>query len=89
MFGDSAVSSIGNGAIIPTIPGSPTNLTKDNTHITTDLVSFTWSAPEDDGGLPLSYSVEQYDETKENFEEVATVTQTSYTLTGLSENTSY
>ena len=50
MIGDSDVSSVGNGAIIPTTPGAPTNLVKDYSLTTNDQVSFTWSAPEDDGG---------------------------------------
>ena len=90
LIGDSDVSNVGNGAIIATAPGTPTNLAKDNALITTDQVSFTWSAPEDDGGAPiLDYSVEKYDETAGNFVEDANVTETSYTHTGLQENTTY
>ena len=91
MIGDSTVSSIGNGAIVGTIPTAPTNVVKDYSQISIDQVSFTWSTPSDDGGLPIiDYSVEKYyDETK-NFVEIATgVTQTSYTLPGLQENSSY
>ena len=59
MIGASAESNVGNGAILPTTPGAPTNLVKDHSLTTTDQVSFTWSAPEDDGGSTiLSYSVE-------------------------------
>ena len=84
MIGASAESNVGNGAILPSTPGAPTNLAKDNAHITTDQVSFTWSAPEDDGGASiLDYSVEMYEETAGNFVEDANVTDTSYTRTGL------
>ena len=59
LTGDSDVSHVGNGAILPTTLGAPTNLVKDHSLTTTDQVSFTWSAPEDDGGsIILSYSVE-------------------------------
>ena len=58
--------------------------------MTEEQVLLTWSAPEDDGGTPiLNYSVEMYDEIARNFKEVATATETSYTRTGLQENTSY
>ena len=61
LIGDSDVSNVGNGAIIATNPEAPTNLVKDHSLTTTDQVSFTWSAPEDDGGSTiLSYSVELY-----------------------------
>ena len=76
--------------IAATEPGAPTNLVQVYSLITTDQVSFNWSAPEDDEGVPiLDYTVELYDETAGNFKEVATATETSYTQTGLQENTSY
>ena len=90
LIGDSDVSNVGNGAIIATAPGTPTNLAKDNAHITYDQVSFTWSAPKDDGGIPLlDYLVEKYDEAAGNFVEVANVTETSYTLSDLPENKTF
>ena len=54
-------------------------------------MSFTWSAPEDNGDSPiLNYSVEQYVDTTGKFIQVDTVTQTSYTsVSGLPENTGY
>ena len=69
--GDSAVSSPGNGAIIPTLLGAPSNLLKDRNQTTTSQVSFNWTAPEDDGGQTiLYYSVEKYNETSKNYTEV-------------------
>ena len=47
MIGNSDVSSVGNGAIIPipTTPGAPTNFEIDIAKATADQVLFTWSAP--------------------------------------------
>ena len=75
LIGDSDVSNVGGGAILPSTPGAPTNLVKNNSQITIDQVSFTWSAPEDDGGASiLSYSVEMYDATAGKFVVDANVT---------------
>ena len=50
MLGDSAVSSPGNGAVIPTLLGAPTDLVKIRNQTTINQVSFNWTAPEDDDG---------------------------------------
>ena len=59
MTGNSDVSHVGNGAILPTTLRAPTNLVRDKVFTTDEQVAFNWSAPEDDGGSTiLSYSVE-------------------------------
>ena len=90
-IGNSTVSSVGNGAVIPTNPGAPTDLAENQDQTTGTQASFTWTAPADDGGIPvISYSVEQYNDADDSFTEVASdVTETFYTQTGLSEDTNY
>ena len=58
--------------------------------MTSEEVSFTWSVPEDNGSPILDYSVEMYNETTKNFAEIASnLNQTSYSESGLTENTTY
>ena len=58
--------------------------------MTSEEVSFTWSVPEDNGSPILDYSVEMYNETTKNFAEIASnLNQTSYSKSGLTENTTY
>ena len=89
--GDSATSGVGNGAIIPTTLGAPQDLIKDRDQTTTSQVSFTWSAPDDDGGSPiLDYSIEIFDKTTGIYSEIESgLTQTAYSQSGLTENTIY
>ena len=75
-LGDSVTSSEGNGAIIPippTEPNAPTTLVKDSAAKT--QVTFSWSAPSDNGGSALlDYSIEM-----DNSEVATGVTSTSHT----------
>ena len=89
--GNSTVSSVGSGAIIIGVPGAPINLVENQDETTGTQAAFTWSAPSDDGGSPiLDYSVEQFYTASGSFSLVASgLTSTSYSLGGLSENTSY
>ena len=78
-FGTSQESAVGNGAIIPTTPGKPTDLQKDDSRTNSTSITFTWSEP-DDGGLSiLNYSVEKIH--NDDWKVVGTVTTTSYTRT--------
>ena len=52
---------MGSGAVITlTAPGAPTNLVENEDETTGNQAAFTWSAPADEGSLPIiDYSVEQ------------------------------
>ena len=86
----SNISAVGNGAVIPTTPGAPTDLEQDEDQTTRHEIYFSWSAPADTGGIPiLNYSVMRYYEEEDKFESYANVTETSATVTGLEKNTNY
>ena len=80
-LGESSTSLEGNGATLPippTEPDAPTTLAKlssSKTHVT-----FSWTAPADNGGSAvLDYSIEM-DSNDDNYTEVASgVTMTSHT----------
>lgn len=89
-FGVSNISAVGNGAVIPTTPGAPTDLEQDEDQTTRHEIYFSWSAPADTGGIPiLNYSVMRYYEEEDKFESYANVTETSATVIDLAKNTNY
>ena len=56
-FGESAMSLMGSGAIVYTVPQSPSNIQNDETLTSKSQISFTWE-DSSNGGLPiLDYSV--------------------------------
>jgi hypothetical protein len=57
-YGNSLESNVGNGAIITTTPGTPTNLTENTTFRTKSSLGLTWNSPNFTGGSPiLDYTV--------------------------------
>ena len=88
--GESDVSSVGEGALIPekTVPGPPTNLTVDKEETTTSQIKFTWNAPVDDGGSPIINYCICWGQTDCQYSDDG-VHETTYILTGLLENTDY
>lgn len=62
VIGDSPLSIAGNDGLMPlsyTVPGAPTDLTRDNTNTNKNQVAFSWTAPVDNGGsVILDYRVE-------------------------------
>ena len=88
-IGDSITSDVGNGAAIPIAavkPNKPTTLVRDDTSTTKTQVSFSWSAPLNDGGSSvLDYEVEMDDNNDNVYSVVATgLTSTAHIETGLS-----
>lgn len=55
LYGDSAESDSGNGAIITTSPDPPTDLTEDYFLRTANTLGFNWVPPTFTGGAPINY----------------------------------
>ena len=72
-------------------PDAPTTLSKIDAQTTETQVSFSWSAPANDGGdAVIDYSIEMDDNNDDVFTEVASaVTDTSYTHTGVTAGETY
>jgi predicted phage tail protein len=69
-----------------TIPGIPTGLTGTaGDHQAT----LSWTAPSYTGGAAVHYLVAQWNATTKAFDQIATTDATSYTVTGLTNGTSY
>ena len=73
------------------VPDEPVNFVRDQGQTTENQVTFTWSAPADDGANTIiDYSVEMYNDNDSAFQEVATgLTSTTYTETSLTPGTIY
>lgn len=71
-----------------TVPTAPTNLVGTVTTLTN--IDLTWSAPLVDGGTPITgYVISYYTSTNSTPVTIQSNTTTTYSLTGLSYNTSY
>ena len=58
--------------VMSEIPDPPTQLTRDDTLTNQTQVTFTWLAPENDGGASiLDYAIEMYQSEEQNYLEVA------------------
>ena len=93
-IGDSITSDVGNGATIPIAdvnPEKPNTFVRDDTLTTKTQVSFSWSAPVDNGGSSvLDYEVEMDDNNDNIYTVVATgLVSTAHIETGLSAGNLY
>lgn len=91
--GESAESAQGGSALIPTdstVPDPPTSLTRATTTSQTSL-TFTWTAPANNGGQPLIDYAVYWDQGTGSFVELETsITATSYTKsTGIGSGSTY
>jgi hypothetical protein len=84
IYGDSLESSIGNGAILMTNPDAPINVAETISARTASTITFSWSpGPNNGGDVIIDYRV-SYAYESDIYTVVAYgVTQTSYTVTGL------
>ena len=75
--------------VVPEVPSPPTELTRNDKLTSQTQVSFTWAAPENDGGEP----VEDYTVSLKNadgFDDIASgLTTKSYTLTPATSGETY
>lgn len=88
-YGDSLVSDAGNGATILTNPDAPLNLANKPDDTNSNQISITWQQGLFAGGSPvLDYKI-SYDQASGNWVEVTTLTDTTYTLNGLTPGDTY
>jgi hypothetical protein len=58
IYGDSVLSTVGNGAVIQYVPDAPVSLLNDPTTTTDTIIKITWSDGASDGGSSvLDYTV--------------------------------
>lgn len=84
------MSAAGNGAIITTNPDAPINLANNPLVTKSNQIGFTWSAGAANGGTPvIDYRINFDDGTDVFSIDVAGITSTSYTKTGLTAGITY
>jgi hypothetical protein len=90
LYGSSAESAVGNGAIILTSPDAPLNLAEVVSARAATSITFTWIAGPTNGGAPvIDYAITS-DQGTGTFIVIAQgVTSTSYTATGLTAGKTY
>ena len=74
----------GSGDVRQTVPGAPINLVAE---ATIEAVTLTWEAPQDDGGEPITHY--EYEQDFSGTWTSTVGTATSYTVTGLTNGTTY
>lgn len=84
LYGDSAESIAGNGAVILTIPDAPTNLIQVYAHRSATTLGLTWTEGPHNGGRPvLDYQL-SYDQATDDFIVLKTgIMTTEYVVEGL------
>jgi len=84
LYGDSAESIVGNGAVILTIPDAPTNLIQVYAHRSATTLGLTWTEGPHNGGRPvLDYQL-SYDQATDDFIVLKTgIMTTEYVVEGL------
>lgn len=80
-YGDSAISDVGNGAIMVLVPDAPINLQDDPMTTSDSVIRFTWSDGASDGYQPIIDYRVSYDKSTGNWETLATVTDKFYQTT--------
>ena len=90
IYGSSTQSAAGNGAIITTTPGSPTNLVEVVAQRTKSTLGLSWTEPVFIGGAAIvDYRVNIAEQGKSYTVAATGVTSTSYTVTGLTAGKTY
>jgi hypothetical protein len=93
VVGQSEYSSIGNGAVILSIPSEPRNLANDAAASTSSDIKFTWYAPSETGGTPvIDYRVyyDQGDPSTTDFIALeSNILDTEFTATSLTMGLAY
>lgn len=90
MYGYSASSPVGNGAIILTSPDSPVNITENIIVRSATSITITWSYGSANGGSSIIDFRVMFDQANGTFVTLATgITTTTYTATGLTAGSNY
>jgi hypothetical protein len=66
IYGDSAISEEGSGAVIQYVPDAPVNLTNDPTTTSDTVIKFTWDDGSSNGGTPVIDYIVSYDQGTDN-----------------------
>ena len=76
--------------MMPSVPNSPTSLTRDNINTSSSQVVFTWIAPSSTGGAPiLDYTIQWDQGTSTYIQAAAGITFLTYTQAGVSAGATY
>jgi hypothetical protein len=90
MYGSSAASNLGNGAVILTNPDSPANLREDETQRTSNSITIIWDEGSSNGGANiLDYRVSFDQSTGDFIVQAEGVTSRTYTTITLTSGTIY
>lgn len=90
LYGPSIESSVGNGAIILTVPDAPLNLIDDVENTDSTQISLDWDEGLADGGTPVIDYTLWYDQGGNTYVILASgILTTSYIATGLDSGTVY
>lgn len=89
-YGNSVESAAGNGAVITTTPGAPTALVEVTAERTKSTLGLSWTAPTFTGGAVIDdYRINIAEQGGSYSVAAASVSGTTYTLTGLTAGTTY
>ena len=91
IYGDSATSSSGNGAVILTIPDAPTSIVESMALKSGKTISLSWSDGSKDGGSPvIDYQISYNSNGTSTYDIlVSSLTVKSYTASALTEGKNY
>ena len=88
--GSSPESTVGNGAVILTVPAAPTNLRNDPSVTMGDRIGLLWDVSSFESGSSVIDFRVMYDQGTQDFVTVeSAVTLTSFTVTSLTAGTTY
>jgi hypothetical protein len=90
IYGTSAISAAGNGAIILTVPDAPINLQNVVAITNANQIGLSWDKASEEGGTAVLDYIVIYDQGSSNFVPLASsLTGTTYTAVGLEAGVTY